>query len=115
MKNILPIILTVALLATTAKAGLGWSLEECVQHYGKPEYTTPLTDALTDLPSYDFKTKGFEITAVIGSEGKVVGITYFSHVMSEQDIDSLLAANAPKAEWQKRASKNSASKGEEID
>jgi hypothetical protein len=39
MKEILPIILTVTILATTAKAGLGLSLEECVQHYGKPEYT----------------------------------------------------------------------------
>src|SRR6202008_66835 len=31
-----------------------------------------------------------------------VGITYFSHEMSEQDINSLLAGNAPKAEWRKR-------------
>jgi hypothetical protein len=47
MKKILTIILTVAILATTAKAGLGWSLEECTQHYGKPEYTN--SDPFTTL------------------------------------------------------------------
>jgi hypothetical protein len=31
-----------------------------------------------------------------------VGITYFSQELSEQDINNLLARNAPKAEWQKR-------------
>jgi hypothetical protein len=100
MKKILPIILTVTFLATTAKAGLGWSLEECIQHYGKPEYTS--SDPSTDLPSYHFKAKGFEISALVNNEGKVVGIRYFSHEMSEQDINNLLAGNAPKAEWQKR-------------
>ena len=113
MKKMLPIILTVTILATTAKAGLGWSLEECIQHYGKPEYTN--SDPFTDLLWYHFKTKGFEIQALPNDAGKVVGITYFSHEMSEQDINSLLACNAPKAEWQKRSSKNSASWGEETD
>jgi hypothetical protein len=86
--KILPIILTVAILATTAKAGLGWSLEECTQHYGKPEYTN--SDPFTDLPSYHFKTKDFEITVAIGSEGKAVEITYFAMVIPEEDIKNLL-------------------------
>ena len=30
--------------------------------------------------------------------GNVVGITYFSHEMSEQDINNLLAGNPPKAD-----------------
>jgi hypothetical protein len=102
MKKILPIILTVAILATTAKAGLGWSLEECTQHYGKPEYTN--SDPFTDLPSYHFKTKDFEITVAIGSEGKAVEITYFAMVIPEEDIKNLLAGNAPAAEWKKRTS-----------
>ena len=98
IKKILPIILTVTILATTAKARLGWSLEECMQHYGKPEYTS--SDPFTDLPSYHFKTKSFEIIGLLNKAGRVVGITYFSHEMSEQDINNLLAGNAPKAEWQ---------------
>ena len=100
MKKMLPIILTVTFLATTAKAGLGWSLEECIQHYGKPEYTN--SDPFTDLLWYHFKTKGFEIQALLNNAGNAVGITYFSHEMSEQDINNLLAGNAPKAEWRKR-------------
>ncbi len=100
MKRTLLRVLAVAFLATTAKAGLGWSLEECIQHYGKPEYTN--SDPFTDLPSYHFKTKSFEIIGLPNNTGKVVGITYFSHEMSEQDINNLLAGNAPKAEWQKR-------------
>jgi hypothetical protein len=89
----LPIILTVTILATTAKARLGWSLEECIQHYGKPEYTN--SDPFTGLLWYHFKTKGFEIQALPNDAGNVVGITYFSHEMSEQDINNLLAGNAP--------------------
>jgi len=100
MKRMLPIILTVTILATTAKARLGWSLEECIQHYGKPEYTN--SDPFTGLLWYHFKTKGFEIQALPNDAGNVVGITYFSHEMSEQDINNLLAGNAPKAEWRKR-------------
>src|ERR1700730_6714331 len=42
MNKMLPIILTVTILATTAKAGLGWSLQECIQHYEKPEYTNSI-------------------------------------------------------------------------
>jgi hypothetical protein len=100
IKKILPIILTVTILATTAKAGLGWSLEECIQHYGKPEYTS--SDPFTDFLSYHFKTKSFEIIGLLNNTGKVVGITYFSQELSEQDINILLARNAPKTEWQKR-------------
>ena len=100
MKKILPIILTVTILATTAKAGLGWSLEECIQHYGKPEYTN--SDPFTGLLWYHFKTKGFEIQALLNNAPKVVRITYFSHEMLEQNINDLLAGNAPKAEWRKR-------------
>jgi hypothetical protein len=106
MKQILSIILTVTILATTAKAGLGWRLEDCIQHYGKPEYTN--SDPFTDLLWYHFKTKGFEISALLNNEGKVVGIRFFSHVMSEQDINNLLAGNAPKAEWQKRVKDDNA-------
>jgi hypothetical protein len=62
MNKMLPIILTVTILATTAKAGLGWSLKECIQHYEKPEYTN--SDPFTDLLWYHFKTKGFEIQAL---------------------------------------------------
>jgi len=100
MNKMLPIILTVTILATTAKAGLGWSLKECIQHYEKPEYTN--SDPFTDLLWYHFKTTSFEIQALLNNEDKVVGIRYFSHEMSEQDINNLLAGNAPKAEWQKR-------------
>ncbi len=57
----------------------------------------------------DFKVRDFEITAVFNKEGKVVSITYFSHVMSEQDISNLLAGNAPKAEWKIRSKEHTRS------
>jgi hypothetical protein len=95
-------ILVVAFLATTAKAGLGWTLEDCTQHYGRSEYTS--TDTFTGVPTYHFKAKGFEITVVIGSEDRVVEITYFATVISEEDIKNLLDGNAPTAEGKKHVS-----------
>ena len=62
----------------------------------------------TDLLWYHFKPKGFEIQALLNNAGRVVGITYFSHEMSEQDINNLLAGNAPKAEWRKRVKDDNA-------
>jgi hypothetical protein len=79
MKKILPIILTVTVPATAATAGLGWSLDECIQHYGEPEYTN--SDPFTGLLWYHFKTEGFEIQALLNNARKVVGITYLSHEM----------------------------------
>ncbi len=76
MTKILPIILTVTIPATTTTAGLGWSLEECIQHYGKPEYTN--SDPFTNLPWYHFKTKRFEIQALVNKAGKVVGSLTFA-------------------------------------
>jgi hypothetical protein len=99
MKTTLVTVLTVAFLATTAKAGLGWTLEECIRQYGQPGYTT--LDLFTDLRSYHFKAKDFEIAAILNSVGKVAEVIYFSQPMSEQDIGNLLADNAPKAEWRK--------------
>jgi hypothetical protein len=57
---------------------------------------------------YHFKTKRFEIQALLNKAGKVVGITYLSHEMSEQDINNLLAANAPKVEWRNRVKNDNA-------
>ena len=107
MRKMLPIILTVTLLATTAKAGLGSSLQECIQHYGNLSTQTPI-HPFTDLLWYHFETKGFEIQALLNNAGKVVRITHFSLKMSEQDINSLLAGNAPKAEWRKRVNDDDA-------
>jgi hypothetical protein len=106
MKKMLLISLTVTILANAAEAGLGWSLQECIQHYGKPVYTN--SDPFTDLLWYHFKTKDFEIQALLNNACKVVGITYFSHEMSEQDINNLLTNNAPKAEWRKRVKDDNA-------
>ncbi|HZC35025.1 MAG TPA: hypothetical protein VE242_05400 [Chthoniobacterales bacterium] len=39
---------------------------------------------------------------VLNNAGEVTVIIYFSQLMSEQGIGNLLAANAPKAAWQKR-------------
>jgi hypothetical protein len=99
MKKILPIILTIAFFATTAKAGLGWTLEECIRQYGPPGYTT--LDLSTNITSYHFKAKDLEIAAVLNNVGKVREIIYFSQLMSEQDTGNLLTENAPKAEWRK--------------
>ena len=101
-ENSLLTILAVGFLASTGKAELGWTLEDCIQHYGRPEYTT--TDTFTDVPTYRFKARGFEITVLIGSQGKVVEITYFATVISEKDIKNLLDGNAPTAEWKKHVS-----------
>jgi hypothetical protein len=113
MKGILLIIVTIAILAGKSKAGLGWTLDECIRHYGSIDHSD--TDEFsTDLPKHHFKARDFEITAVFNKEGKVVSITYFSHVMSEQDISNLLAGNAPKAEWKIRSKEHTRSTGDEI-
>src|ERR1700739_240318 len=94
------LLLATALLTKTAVAGLGWTLEECIRHYGSIDYSS--VDPFTDCPQHHFKIKDFEITTVLNNEGKVVKISYFSHLMSEQDTKTLLAGNAPKAEWKIR-------------
>src|SRR5215469_14183225 len=113
MKRILLITVTVAILAGTSKAGLGWTLDECIRHYGSIDYSDT-DEFFTGLPKHHFKVKDFEITAVINNEGKVVRIAYFSHVMSEQDISNLLAGNAPKTEWKIRLKEHTRSQGDRV-
>jgi hypothetical protein len=113
MKRILVIAVFFTILASTSKAGLGWTLEECICHYGSIDHSDT-DEPFTDLPKHHFKVKDFEITTVMNNEGKVVTITYFSHLMSEQDISNLLAGNAPKAEWKIRSKEHTRSTGDEM-
>jgi hypothetical protein len=80
--------------ATSARAGLGWTLDECRQHYGGVQNTSQ--DGAR--PHYGFTAKGFAIF-VWFLDGKVSHIVY-QKLDSEIDITAaeieiLLQANVP--------------------
>jgi hypothetical protein len=66
--------LTTGLFAvTTAQAGLGWTLEECKFHYGKPTAPSELISAGRVV--YRFQSKGYYIGVAI-LNGRVSRIEY---------------------------------------
>jgi hypothetical protein len=74
MKRIFLSLLAVASLGTTnAQAGLGWTLDECKQHYGEalPLEVKPYAGRV----KYAFHAKGFDILVFI-LNGKVSRVGY---------------------------------------
>jgi hypothetical protein len=87
------------LLAKTAVAGLGWTLEECKKHYGEP---TDSKQNELGLVEYSFSAHDLSITAMIDDHGTgtVVSVTYVCLAGLDDDlIDKILKQNGPQANW----------------
>jgi hypothetical protein len=97
LKNLLLMALASLTIATTAQAGLGWTLAECRQHYGK---NLPFKiEPYAGRTEYAFKTKEFIIMAYI-LNGKVSRIIYSTDKgMDTNFIKNLLSTNAPEVSW----------------
>jgi hypothetical protein len=68
--------LIVLSIAVSAQARIGWTLEECIQHYG-PD--TPVDGADKNgnaVTWHTFNVHGWDITVVAFKNGKVADITY---------------------------------------
>ena len=89
------------IIASSAQAALGWTLDECTQHWGAqtfPSYKDELS-----LTSYFFSRKGYEIKATI-LDGKVLAVSYSSNspvLFSKDIIVAILKVNAPDVIWTK--------------
>jgi hypothetical protein len=86
-------------IANSAKAGLGWSLAECQDHYGDSLPNTPTSEY--GRQKYSFQIKDYSITVWLFDD-MVSCINYKKidgGVISLAEIGTLLQVNAPKADW----------------
>ena len=75
-------------LANTAQAGLGWTLDECRQLYGKPLSTMEMAG----FPATNFVYQSYTISVLV-SDGKVVLSFYSKPSITDADLMRLLFAN----------------------
>jgi hypothetical protein len=86
-------------IANSAKAGLGWSLSECQDHYGESLHNTPTSEF--GRQRYLFRSADYNISVWIFDD-IVSSITYKKmdgSLISPNEIGTLLQVNAPKADW----------------
>jgi hypothetical protein len=91
------LLVAIAFFAKTAIAGLGWTLEECKQHWGEP--TSTKTRPL-GISEYTFFAKGFEIQADTDQQGKVGIVSYIKPSIGIDLATQIIQQNAPKASWE---------------
>jgi hypothetical protein len=95
-------------IANFARAGLGWSLSECQDHYGDSLYDKPTIEY--GRQKYSFQSKDYFITVWLFDD-MASSINYKridGGVISQAEIGTLLQANAPKADWSVDSEKDSA-------
>jgi len=90
MKRSLVTLMAIASLtiANTAQAVLGWTLDECQQHYGKPISSMEMAG----FPVTTFVYQSYRISVLV-SDGKVVLSLYIKPSITDADLMRLLFAN----------------------
>jgi hypothetical protein len=96
--------MAVLMTACNSQAGLGWTLDECIQHYGDA-LGSPESDAYGT--AYGFSAKGYVISVWING-GKVSRLGYSKSNLSTGEVRVLLSANAPDAVWDDQPTKDEA-------
>lgn len=94
-------------IAHPAKAGLGWSLTECQDHYGDSLRYKPTSEY--GRQKYSFQTSDYYISVWLFDDS-VTCINYKrvdGNVISPNEIGTLLQVNAPKADWSADSEKDS--------
>jgi hypothetical protein len=100
-KNLLWIFVTIAglSLANPSNAALGWTWDECQQHWGKPLFSETGSDGLFTA---NFEAQDLSIMVCL-TDGKVVRVAYKAphHEFTNSEIVTLQKANAisPSATW----------------
>jgi hypothetical protein len=88
---------TLIITATNSQAGLGWSFDECVQHYG--ETTEPNSRMDSGRIMCEFSAQGYVIYAYFMTN-TVSRIAYRStSTFDTARVQEFLAANGPGASW----------------
>src|SRR5580658_1119701 len=101
IKNTFLILMALASLtiANSAKAGLGWSLSECQDHYGDSLQKKPTSEY--GRQKYLFQTGEYKISVWLFDD--LVSRIQYNRVdggiISLTEIGTLLQVNAPKADW----------------
>jgi len=75
-------------LANAAQAELGWTLDECRQHYGKPLSSMEMAG----FPATTFVHQSYTISVLV-RDGKVVLSLYIKPSITDADLMRLLSAN----------------------
>lgn len=86
-------------IAHSAKAGLGWSLSECQDHYGPSLSPKPTSD--NGRQKYLFHSGDYYVSVWLFDD--LVSCINYQRVdrgaISASEIGTLLQVNAPKADW----------------
>jgi len=94
-------------IANSAKAGLGWSLSECQDHYGESLRHSPTSEF--GRQKYVFRTREYYISVWLFDD--LVSCIHYKKVdggiISTNEIGTLLQVNAPKADWSANSEKDS--------
>jgi hypothetical protein len=95
-------------IAPSAKAGLGWSLSECQDHYGDSLQYRATREY--GRQKYIFRSGDYYISVWLFDD-MVSSIDYKKvdgGIISPSEIGTLLQVNAPKADWSADSEKDSA-------
>lgn len=92
------LIITLALIAVSAQARVGETLQECELRYGPVVEHRKATMKASDPESIVFSKKGVTIVAEF-HQGTVWKISYSKVGMDVSEVETLLAANAADATW----------------
>jgi hypothetical protein len=104
MKRLLALAATVSVTVCNSQAGLGWTLNECIQHYGSPVAAPqPSPDGI----AYGFSAKGYFILVWING-GKVSRVGYNKSNLSTGEVRFLLSTNGRDAVWDDQPTKDEA-------
>ena len=95
-------LLTLAGLVTQSQAQLGWTLNQCQQHYGNP-VSAPVKNIDPGVTQYHFKSGKLELCVRISAETQAVTAMYYSKLdrgpFSNVEIMQLLRENGKNVSW----------------
>jgi hypothetical protein len=88
VKSLLWLLVTIAglFLANPSKAALGWTLDQCKEHWGQPTVAPMFTKGFYCCV---FQNDGYSIVAFT-KENKVVAVSYGKPSLTEDDFQRLL-------------------------
>jgi hypothetical protein len=115
MKNYWLVAVGWLVLAIHGYAQIGWSLEKCEQHYGKP-VSAPAKNIDPDVVQYHFESGKLELYIRISTSTHLVTAMYYSKrdhgPFSDGDIKRLLQDNGADLNWTEHQEENPASSDE---
>lgn len=89
-------------LVTQSQAQIGWTLDQCQQHYGNP-VSAPVKNIDPGVTQYHFKSGKLELYVRISADRHLVIAVYYSRLdrgpFSEGEIKRWLQDNGPDVTW----------------